>query len=163
MKKVLILLIFCMTSIVAKEFTLKTIDEKILHFEITPMSLSIKEYPNKIILLDFFGANCPPCIEEMPDLVEFQNIYKKSVQIIGMQSSSKRNDKKMTIFVKKHNLNYPIINLDEAAAIIVYVQDNTQWNGALPYKLLYDFSNTLTYKLYGMMDLKKLKDVITRL
>ncbi len=163
MKKILILLFLATVTLFAKEFTLKTIDDKTLHIDISPISLSIKEYPNKIIMLDFFGANCPPCIHEMPDLVKFQNTFIKSVQIIGVQSSSQRDDKKMALFVKKHNLNYPVINLDEATKLIVYVQDNLRWNGALPYKLLYNFSGDLSYKLYGMMDWSKLTQVLKKL
>ncbi len=163
MKKALLLLFLSAAVLFAKEFTLKTIDGKTLHMDITLITLSVKEYPDKIILLDFFGANCPPCIHEMPDLVKFQDIYQKSVQIIGVQSSSKRDDKEMALFVKKHNLNYPVINLDEATKLIVYVQDNLKWNGALPYKLLYNFYGDLSYKLYGMMNMSKLTEVLKQL
>ena len=155
-------MLFCVSTY-AQKFTLKTINGKILHFDITPTTLSIKEYPGKVVILDFFGANCPPCIVEMPDLVKFQEIFRESVQVIAIQSSSKRDNEKMIKFAQEHNLNYPVINLKEATNLIVYIQNKIKWNGALPYKLLFDFRTNLTYKLYGMISFEKLMKVIKQI
>jgi len=113
-----------------------------------------------VILLDFFGANCPPCIAEMPDLVKIQNLFGKTVQVIGIQAASKRDDKAMRQFVKKHHLNYPVVNLEEGTMLIRYAQEQTGWNGALPYKLLYDFDGSLSYRLYGRMTEQKLLEAL---
>ncbi len=160
----IIVLIFLLTSLLsAKEFVLKTISGKMLHFEVTPLSLKVKEFPNKVILLDFFGANCPPCIAEMPDLVKIQNLFGKTVQVIGIQATSKRDDNAMRKFVQKHHLDYPVINLEEGTMLISYAQVQTDWNGALPYKLLYDFDGSLSYRLYGKMTEEKLLEVLQNL
>ncbi len=156
MRKIVILLMLFGTLLFAKEFTLKSILGKEYHMEITPLSLKIKEFPNTVMILDFFGANCPPCIEEMPSLVKFQKTFSSNVRFIGIQAASKRNDKKMVIFAKKNHLNYPIINLESAKEFIAYAQENTNWNGALPFKLMYDFEGDLSYELYGMVNEKKL-------
>lgn len=36
-----------------------------------------KDYPNKIVLLNFFTTWCPPCKAEIPNLIKLQNDYKK--------------------------------------------------------------------------------------
>ncbi len=156
MRNFFVVLFFLASILRAEEFTLKTISGEVLHVEAQPLGLKIKEFPNKVIMIDFFGANCPPCIAEMPELVKFQNVFGKSVQLIGVQSASKRSDSAMQKFVRKHHLNYPVVNLDEAEALIFYAQKYTDWNGVLPYKLLYDFDGSLSYRLYGMMSWDKL-------
>ena len=160
MRNIVFGLLLLVSLLPAKEFVLKTITGKSLHLEVTPLSLKVKEFPNKVILLDFFGANCPPCIAEMPDLVKIQNLFGKTVQVIGIQAASKRDDNAMRKFVKKHHLNYPVVNLEEATMLIRYAQTQTGWNGALPYKLLYDFDGSLSYRLYGKMTEEKLLEAL---
>ena len=143
----------------AKTFVLKSIEGKPYHFEMTPLELKVAEFENRIIILDFFGANCTPCIEEMPALVQFQKDFNQTVQIIGIQAGSKRDDAAMRRFVKKHGLNYPVINLREAEELIRYVQENG-WNGSLPFKLLYDFDGSGLYSVYGMVSEQKLLNLL---
>ena len=128
------LLLFGSVASWGRAFVLQTIDgNTTLHMDITPLSCQIREYPSRIIMLDFFGANCVPCIDEMPELVRFQNTFAKTVQIIGIQSASSRDDAAMRHFVRKHNINYPVVNLQEATELIRYVQEQVGWNGVLPF------------------------------
>ncbi len=163
MRKILIFLLLLGSLVYAKEFTLKSISGEVYHAQMTPLGLKIKEFPSKVIMLDFFGANCPPCIAELPELVKFQKTFGETVQLIGVQSSSKRSDKEMLKFVQKHHINYPVINLKDAEALISYAQENTDWNGVLPYKLVYDFDTSLSYRLYGMVNWEKLTEILQNL
>ncbi|RUM68413.1 MAG: hypothetical protein DSZ05_01130 [Sulfurospirillum sp.] len=156
MRKIVVLLLLFLEIVYAQEFTLQTIEGKPIHLKMTPLELQVAEFPGKVIILDFFGANCPPCVAEMPDLVKFQELFGKTVQLIGIQSASQRDDKAMLKFVQKHHLNYPVVNLQSATALISYAQKEIGWNGALPYKLLYDFDGSLSYWIYGQMTQEKL-------
>jgi thiol-disulfide isomerase/thioredoxin len=157
MKKKIITLILLLNSVLSAEsLTLKSITGKTYHITITPKTINIQEFPNKTLMIDFFSTTCPPCIEEFPELVKLQNSLQDSLQIIGIQSGSKGSDKEILKFAQKHNLNYPIINLDQAQKLINFAIEKTDWVGALPYKLLYHPKGTLSYKLYGVMDEKHL-------
>jgi thiol-disulfide isomerase/thioredoxin len=158
--RILIFVVMFTGVIFGKSFALKSIDDRVYHFEMTPLDLKVREFENRIIILDFFGANCTPCIDEMPELVQFQKDFIQTVQIIGIQSGSKRNDTAMRQFVKEHSLNYPVINLDEAVELIRYVQESSGWNGALPFKLLYDFDGSGLYTIYGMVSQQKLLNLL---
>ncbi len=160
MYKLITIFIFSSSVLFAQEFKLKSITGETYHIDMTASILHIKEFPKKIILLDFFGANCKPCIKEFPELIEFQNSYKNDIQIIAIQSSSSKDDKEMIKFSKKHKLNYPIINLKEANELIIFTQKQIEWNGAIPFKLLYNRKGILAWKLYGMMSLARLEGVI---
>ena len=46
----------------------------------------------KVVLIDFWGTWCPPCIKAMPDIEKLQQIYKdhKDIAIIGISALEKK-------------------------------------------------------------------------
>ncbi len=143
-------------TLFAQEFKIKSIDGDIYDINISKSKITLKEFPDKVILLDFFSTTCPPCLKELPELTKLQETFHDSLQIIGIESASKKDDKQMQEFFKKYDLNYPVFGLKESGDLIQYVLENTNWNGALPFKLLYHSRGTLSYQLYGSMTWEKL-------
>ena len=150
------ILLLLATALFSKEFELKSIDGQTYHINMTSETLRVAEFPNKVIMIDFFSSTCVPCIKEFPELIKFQKTFQESVQIIGIESGSKKDDKQMREFAKKYNLNYPIIGLKESGDLIQFAMHKTDWVGALPYKLLYDHEGVFSHKLYGSMTWKML-------
>lgn len=163
LKKIFILTLLFTYTLFAQEFKLKSIEGDLYTLNITNSNLTIKEFPNKVIMIDFFSSTCPPCIKELPELTKLQETFRDSVQIIGIESGLKKDNEKMQKFADKHDLNYPVFGLEESGALIQFVLEQTQWNGALPYKLLYATDGTLSYKLYGGMTWGKLMQALSNL
>jgi len=69
----------------------------------------------------------------------------------------------MQKFAEKYGFNYWIFSFYALGALIQFALEQTQWNGALPYKLLYHSSGTLSYKLYGGMTWDKLMQALADL
>ncbi len=162
LKFLTIFIVFSLT-LFAKEFKLKSIEGDLYTFNMDKTNLTIKEFPNKVILLDLFSTTCPPCIHELPTLTKLQEAAHDEIQIIGLESASKKDDKKMQKFADKHELNYPIFGFKESSKLIEFVLKNTKWNGALPFKLLYHSKGTLSYQLYGSMSWEKLTGALSDL
>ena len=40
-------------------------------------TVRLSEFRGKVVLLDFWATWCPPCIEEVPDLLNLQRAYQK--------------------------------------------------------------------------------------
>jgi thiol-disulfide isomerase/thioredoxin len=71
--------------------------------EILPSST----WRGKILVLNFWAPWCPPCVEEMPELVRVQERYRaKNVLFVGIGVDSPSN---LRQFLVKTPVNYPIV------------------------------------------------------
>ena len=69
--------------------------------------ISLKEIKNKIIVLNFWGLGCGPCLNEIPELNNIVDRYKnKNVEFIAFSGDSK---KYLAEFVRKKEFKYNII------------------------------------------------------
>lgn len=79
-------------------------------------SLSLEDYKNKYILLDFWYKDCFPCIKAIASLNKLRTEYsKKDLIILGLNPyDNKEKDKdKLEEFIKINKMNYPTIFVDE--------------------------------------------------
>jgi len=79
-------------------FTIKDLDGR----TITPA-----DWRGKVVLLNFWATWCPPCREEIPDLIKLQSKYEGKLQIIGL-SEDTGSVENVRNFVKHSAMNYPI-------------------------------------------------------
>ena len=73
----------------------------------SPLNLSDLLKQKKAVLINFFATWCPPCREEIPDLIQLQEKLKdRSFTILGVDVGESKN--KVESFAKKMGINYPI-------------------------------------------------------
>ncbi|MDB5232938.1 MAG: thiol-disulfide oxidoreductase [Chitinophagaceae bacterium] len=71
--------------------------------------LSLSSLKGKIVLLDFWGTWCGPCIKSMPDIQAIHEQFKgKDVQVIGVSVETEPGAKPFD-FVKKKGFTYTIV------------------------------------------------------
>ncbi|MBF0110972.1 MAG: TlpA family protein disulfide reductase [Magnetococcales bacterium] len=79
--------------------------------DLSGKTLRLAEYKGKILVVNFWATWCPPCLEEIPDLIRFQNTYgKKGVQVIGINYLERADEARLKEFVAQHGINYPIVH-----------------------------------------------------
>jgi len=82
----------------APDFNLETIDGK---------NISLSDYKNTAIILNFWATWCPPCRAEIPDMIELQKEYgDKNFTFIGIAVGDQLDRVKR--FVENSGINYPI-------------------------------------------------------
>jgi len=121
-------------------------------------------FKGKVILLAFFGKNCPPCLAEIPELVKLQKEYGKKFQIIAMHVQQKISKEELANFVSMHNINYPVIpSSNKVFDFVRFISSKTSWGGQIPFSILLD-KNGEAHKTYlGMQREETITKDITSL
>ena len=83
------------------DFTLKDLDGK-------PVSLS--DFRGKWVIVNYWATWCPPCLEEIPDLVGFYEDNRDSVVVLGI-SYEEVNMEYLQEFVESHMMSYPVMQM----------------------------------------------------
>jgi len=121
---------------------------------VTQNGFLFDKFKGKAVLLDFFGPYCPPCLLEIPHLIEMQKENKDKLQIIGVQVQTQMSNEDLNAFIKEKGINYPVVNLDYAWDLVSFVRANTGWKGQIPYMLIFDKKGDLKRQFIGMVQNK---------
>ena len=107
--------------------------------------LSLADYRNKVVLLNFWATWCGPCRAEIPDLVQLQNKYKDQLQILGLVVDEE-DQQAVKNFVDEFAINYPVAMAKNELRV--------QYGGiaALPTSFLLDAQGRVVQKHEGLHD-----------
>jgi thiol-disulfide isomerase/thioredoxin len=102
----------------------------------------------KVVLVNFWATWCPPCREEIPDLIALQAKYKDTLQIIGVaQDSGSIEDVRK--FAADHGMNYPsVLSTPDIERLFPGVS-------ALPTTFVLDRDGKLAQKHVGMLNAER--------
>ena len=62
----------------------------------------------KVVLVNFWATWCPPCREEIPELLELKKEYKGQLQVVGISEDDDPPEKVLK-FAQKQGMDYPIV------------------------------------------------------
>ncbi len=114
------------------------------------------EWKDKILIVNFWATWCPPCLEEMPTLIDFQTKYSANgVQVIGVAVD---NLDQVKSFIATHGINFPVmIGSDDAIAV---AQEMGNRISALPYTAIFDNSGKTLYAQPGKITKEVLEKTV---
>ena len=69
---------------------------------------TLSGYKGKWVLVNYWATWCPPCLEEIPDLIALHENKKNNLVVIGV-ASDYRNAKQVTDFADGMLISYPIV------------------------------------------------------
>lgn len=69
---------------------------------------TLSGYKGKWVLVNYWATWCPPCLEEIPDLIALHENKKNNLVVIGI-AMDYRNAKQVTDFADGLLVNYPIV------------------------------------------------------
>jgi len=108
----------------------------------------------KVVIVNFWATWCPPCREEIPDLIALQDKYKDKLQIIGVSQDS-GNVEDVRQFAKQHGMNYPtVMSSPEIEKLFPGIY-------ALPTSFVLDRDGRIAQKHIGLLN-ASLTDLETR-
>jgi peroxiredoxin len=74
--------------------------------------VSLSDYKDKVVILDFWATWCPPCIKEIPHFIDLYKEYKNQGLVIVGISLDLQGISIVKAFNKKYKINYPILMAD---------------------------------------------------
>lgn len=152
-KKLLLLSIFllaalcvCNTTLAAESFTLKDTAGK---------EHALSQYKGKWVLVNYWATWCPPCLEEVPDLVALYDSRKnKDVVVIGVVFDYE-SVKEVNEYVDDMLMSYPIVLGDDTVAQQIGSAD------VLPKTYIYNPKGKLVKTKRGKVTREYLESVMT--
>jgi len=137
----LFLLLFTHFVQAAPTFAIKDTEGEIHH---------LSDYKGKWVLVNYWATWCPPCLEEIPDLVSLYDHHKdKDLMVIGVAFEYK-NTKEVTDFVDDMLMSYPIVFGDEPAQKAELLKDVGSPE-VLPTTYIYDPQGRLVKTKRGLI------------
>jgi len=83
---------------------------------VTGENVDSKNFVGKTLLVTFFATWCPPCMQEVPDLINLQKKYSsKGFSVIAL-SVDEGGAKVVKKLVEKRSINYPVLMADRSTA-----------------------------------------------
>jgi thiol-disulfide isomerase/thioredoxin len=106
---------------------------------------SLKQFENKVIVLNFWATWCEPCREEMPEL---SNLYaenkSKNVVVVGIAIDE---SKAVKSYLKKTKVTYPILVDEDKGVILSKNLGNNE--GILPYTVIINSKGIIEKTILG--------------
>ena len=72
----------------------------------------LSDYRGKWVIINYWATWCPPCLDEIPELVEFHDKHaSKDAVVLGVNYENV-DDKYLKTFVAEFFISYPILKVD---------------------------------------------------
>ena len=118
--------------------------------------LDSKDWQGKVLVVNFWGSWCPPCVDEMPELEKLQwEFSNQNVLFVGIAIDSPSNVRE---FLKKTPVSYPIAMGGMNGSQIYKALGNNQ--SALPFTVLITPAGKVIYSKLGRISEDELRKSI---
>ena len=76
---------------------------------------SLEDYRGKWVIVNYWATWCPPCQEEIPDLVEFHDQHKDGDAVVLGINYEDIGQQQLSTFVDSFLISYPVLRSDPVA------------------------------------------------
>lgn len=115
-------------------------------------TLALDAYAGQQVVLNFWASWCPPCREELPELIEFGEATGIPVLGVNVTKNERRGRQDVEAFLKEVPVSFPVL-LDEAGTV-----EKTYRVVALPTTYVVGPDGVITAKQVGPVDFNWLRE-----
>jgi len=123
--------------------------------------LIFKGHKNAVFLI-MFGHKCPPCIEEIPTLIDLTNRYKDRLTIVALEVQGYSSEE-IKGFRKEYGINYTLISGKENSNFVGHIAQRAGWKGAIPMLIAIDKKGEVQLIHEGAIKSSKIDELINKL
>ncbi len=128
--------------------------EEVEVIEIIDLLNILEDNRGKVIVVNFFATWCPPCVDEIPDIIKIREEYSEDeLYIIGISLDDDM--QALEEFVAEQDFNYPIYRDD----IYFSLSDGYRVD-SIPHNIIYDSSFNTRHNEAGILTYNELKSII---
>lgn len=116
----------------------------------------VRANPGKVVFINFFASWCPPCREEIPELITIRKEYPETaLTLIGVALDEKKDEKgegadPLASFAASAGFNYPVYRAGADVPGLYGVM-------SIPHNVVYDTQGKLAVSQAGMVDAAALR------
>jgi cytochrome c biogenesis protein CcmG/thiol:disulfide interchange protein DsbE len=107
-------------------------------------TVSLRNYRGKIVVLNFWTTWCPPCIEELPSLMQMQK--RMAPRVVVLAVSTDESERAYKQFLVRHNVD--VLTVRDPAANSARLYGTT----GQPETFIIDGAGTIRRKFIGPVD-----------
>ncbi len=115
----------------------------------------------KLRLVNLWATWCVPCVEEFPELVTLNRMYRdRGFELVSISTDDSAAKAKAVRFLEKQQSSSPnyIYTGDDKYKLMETI--DPRWQGALPYSLLIEPGGKIVYAHQGAIDPEELRKII---
>ena len=143
--------------------TVTTLDGQKIHVDEATGGLTFQEFKDKAVMVIFFGYRCPPCLAEMPALIELQKKKHPDLEILAIEVQG-LSAKQLSVFKAKKGLNYHVApQTGENGKFVNYIASRAQWGGSIPFLIAFEPKGEVKVVHVGGLREPQLNDIYTSL
>ena len=120
-------------------------------------SKRLDDYRGQIVLLNFWGTWCPPCVHEIPELVQLQPVLEELGGTVLGPAVDSGSSEAIQEFAAEFNINYPIFKSNTNQAVGKFAA------AGYPYTLLIDREGVIRKTYLGPQTMRILLADVQRL
>lgn len=106
---------------------------------------TLADYRGRALVVDFWATYCPPCREEIPELLDLQRRYgSQGLQVIGLNVGGEEDRDLVPGFVKTYRISYPLGYPDQSLTDLLMGEDDS-----IPQTLVFDRQGRLVEHFTG--------------
>jgi len=143
----------------ADKFTLTTIDDKKIEVIGTQDGLTFPQFKGQVVIVEFWGTHCPPCLMSIPHYINLTKEYKDKFKLIAIEVQMTPKEQLLR-FVKAKNINYPVFEQAQNIDFVRYLSSRAGWRGAIPFLVAFDKNGRVLTIQKGMVGEDFVKKVI---
>jgi len=164
MKKIIFAIILMLTTVLnadttRPDFTIIDTTNNPIHITDLKEGLLFEEYKNKAILLVLFGHNCPPCRDEIPELIKLFNKNSDRLAIVAIEVQGYKTEQ-LAEFKKAEGINYILISGEENQDFVQHIFQRAGWKGQIPFLIGIDTKGEVQDIISGMLGEKRLEELV---
>ena len=138
-------------AVVQPTISATTIDGKTFTFKGAKDGLEMPDnLKGKVVIVEFWGTHCPPCLMSIPHYIDLTKKYKGKVEMLAVEVQMTPKDR-LVQFVKDKGINYNVFTQTDNQDFVRYLGTRAGWRGAIPYLLVFDTNGKVLTIKRGMV------------